>query len=88
MRNIFFLPPKFFQPILKNLPTNIFRHGSLSHVSEKCHWLNVFMNRYFLDIQNSQVFTNKCRDILVRKFSRIKKPDFIASPISDIHSNF
>jgi len=53
------------------------RYNSLESISEKCHWFNVFINRYFKDMQNSEVLINMAKGILIRKFEKIKKPDYI-----------
>lgn len=53
------------------------RHPSLEAVSEKCHWFNTFMNRYFKDIENYEVLNTMFKNILIRKFERLKKPDYI-----------
>jgi hypothetical protein len=55
------------------------RYTSLDSISEKCHWFNVFMHRYFKDMENSEVLSALFKGILTRKFEKIKKPDFIVS---------
>mmetsp|Transcript_29004 Transcript_29004/g.40822 ORF Transcript_29004/g.40822 Transcript_29004/m.40822 type:complete len:867 (+) Transcript_29004:723-3323(+) len=53
--------------------------------TEKCHWFNLFIKRYFKDIRNSQVVMFLVKGILTRKFDRIKKPDYIGNiSIDDI----
>src|SRR5689334_15004869 len=40
------------------------RYTSLNSISEKCHWFNVFMDRYFKDMEHSEVLTTLFKGIL------------------------
>ncbi len=53
------------------------KYNSLDTISEKCHWFNVFINRYFKDMEHSEVLIEMFKGILIRKFEKIKKPDYI-----------
>jgi len=49
------------------------RYTSLGSISEKCHWFNVFINRYFKDMEHSELLKEKFQRILMRKFEKNKK---------------
>eukprot|EP01098_Paradermamoeba_levis_P012394 TRINITY_DN5422_c0_g1_i1.p1 TRINITY_DN5422_c0_g1~~TRINITY_DN5422_c0_g1_i1.p1 ORF type:complete len:678 (+),score=247.98 TRINITY_DN5422_c0_g1_i1:178-2034(+) len=51
---------------------------------EKCEWLNVFLNRYFYDMQRSEPFKDSVKKFLQRKFDNIRRPDFIG-PLSIVN---
>lgn len=58
--------------------------------SEKCHWLNHVLQRYFTEIISSpsisHVTTAMLHALLTRKFDRIKKPDYLGSlQLKNIH---
>jgi hypothetical protein len=61
----------------RKTPLRLPRYASMEGRTEKCHWFNVFIKRYFKDMRSSDVLKFLCKRILIRKFDRIRKPDYI-----------
>ena len=66
-----------FNPIESYHPLRLPRFVSVEGRTEKCHWFNLFIDRYFKDLETSEVLKTMFTRILTRKFDRIKRPDYI-----------
>lgn len=57
------------------------RHVNMKQegAEEKCHWFNLFLNRYFYDLRNSETTMWMFLRIMTRKMERIRKPDWVVN---------